>query len=185
MHNIARLFGRSAMVVKEVKVNESAECQVKVVARKPGFWSFVLSFMGIDSTFTLMVFRDRLESMEGSLSGRIKTVVPLTALDTYTTGFTKPFILLVFAVLFVIFALYGSFMGLPGAVVFILLTLAIVFCVLFYLRKCLVLIFTTNGANGIYFLFKRSVIEGVNVDETLAEQIGELVKRNYIEQAKK
>ena len=28
------------------------------------------------NTFTLLVFRDRVESSEGSLSGRIKTVVP-------------------------------------------------------------------------------------------------------------
>ena len=185
---LKRFGGRaagSALVVKEVHVDESNECQVKVVARKSGLWSFLMSFIGVDSTFTLLVFRDRLESMEGSLSGRIKTVIPLTALDTYTTGFTKPIYLLVLAVIFIIVALYGSFMKMPGLAVFFLVTLAILCCIFFYLRKCLLLSFTTNGANGIYFLFKRSVIEGVNVDETLSEQIGDLVKRNYLNQVRK
>ena len=90
MHSLARLFGRSAMVVKSVQIDESKECQVKVVARKAGLISWVLSLLGIDSTFTLSVFAGRIESQEGSLSGCLKTVIPLPALDTYTNGFTKP-----------------------------------------------------------------------------------------------
>ena len=86
MHNLARVLGRSALVVKEVNVDESADMQVRIVARKAGVISWILSLLGIDSTFTLWVYRDRIESMEGSLSGRIKTVVPMVSLDTYTSS---------------------------------------------------------------------------------------------------
>ena len=187
MHRLAGMFGRSALVVKEVHVDETQDCQVKLVARKAGLWSFILALFGIDSTFTLQVYADRIESQEGSLSGRIKTTVPLVALDTYTSGFTKPFYLLVIAGLLVLGAFYVAFANITGSGVLALLCIILAgLCVLFfYLRKCLLLVFTTNGANGISFLLKRSVIEGVNVDETLANRIGDLVKRNYLAQTRK
>ena len=177
----------SALVVKEVRVDEMQECQVKVVARKAGLLSFILALFGIDSTFTLQIYADRIESEEGSLSGRIRTMIPLTALDTYTSGYTKPIYLLVLAGFFVLAAFFSAFSNSTGSGVLALLFLVFAgLCVLFfYLRKCFLLAFTTNGSNGIAFLFKRSVIEGVNVDETLAERIGELVKRNYLAQARK
>lgn len=185
MHNLARIFGRSALVVKEVKVREMDNMQVKIVARKAGLTSWFLSLLGIDSTFTLWIYKDRIESMEGSLSGRIKTVVPLTALDTYTCGFTKPIQFFVFAAAAIVFAIFQCFGGVPGGFVFVTLMLAVCFFVAYFLMKCLLLSFTTNGGNGIVFLFKRSIIEGVNVDETFAERVGEIVKRNYVEQVKR
>ena len=186
MHSLANLFGRSALVAKEIHVDESQDCQVKIVARKSGLISFILALFGIDSTFVLQIYGDRLESQEGSLSGRVKTTIPLTALDTFTGGFTRPFYLLVLAVVFVVLSFsLGFTKDVPGIVVFMLILLAGV-CVLFYfLRKCLLLGFTTNGANGIVFLLKRSVIEGVNVDEALSDRIIDLVKRNYLAQTRR
>ena len=125
MHNLARIFGRSALVVKEVYVNEAEDMQVKIVARKAGLISWILSLLGIDSTFTLWIYKNRIESMEGSLSGRIKTVVPLTSLDTYTCGFTKPVQLLVFAAFFICFALFQCFARASGGFVFVTLLLAV------------------------------------------------------------
>ena len=138
MHRLAGMFGRSALVVKEVHVDEMQECQVKLVARKAGLWSFILALFGIDSTFTLQVYADRIESQEGSLSGRIKTTVPLVALDTYTSGFTKPVYLLVMAGILVLGALYVAFANVTGSGVLALLFILLAgLCVLFfYLRKC-------------------------------------------------
>ena len=177
----------SALVVKEVCVDEAQDCQVKVVARKAGLISFILALFGIDSTFTLQVYADRIESEEGSLSGRIRTMIPLTALDTYTSGYTKPVYLLVLSVFFVLAAFFAAFSNASGSGVLALLFIVFAgLCVLFfYLRKCLMLAFTTNGSNGIAFLFKRSVIEGVTVDEALADRIGDLVKRNYLAQVRR
>lgn len=182
MHSLARLLGKSALVVKEAKIDKSADCQVKIVARKAGLISWLLSLLGIDSTFTLLVYRDRLESEEGSLSGRINTTIPLVALDTFMSGFTKPVQLVVFAIVSFVAAL-GMFQNSAGFGVLLLL-LAAVFAVLYYLRKSLLLNFSTNGGGGIILIFKRSVIEGVNVNEALAKEVTDLVKENYINQAK-
>ena len=183
MNRLASILGKSALVVKRVAIDKSKECQIEIVARKSGLISWLLSLIGIDSTFTFRAYRDRLESEEGSFSGRINTLVPLSALDTFTYGFTKPVILLVFAIAFFVFAItpFSS----SGFLGFVLLICSAVFAFLFYLRKSLLLNFTTSGANGIIFVFKRSVIEGVNVDENMAKEVSEIVKENYIAQVAK
>lgn len=178
------MFGRSALVVKEAKVDESADMQVKIVARKAGIASWFLSLLGIDSTFTLWVYGDRIESMEGSLSGRIRTVVPMVSLDTYSCGFTKPVQYFFAAAGLILFALIRYWIADSFAAAMPLFVLAIISILLYFFNKCLMLNFTTNGGNGIFFLFKRSVIEGIDVDETFAERVGEIVKRNYIAQTR-
>lgn len=185
MHKLAMMLGRSALVVKEVMVDESAEMQVKIVGRKAGLISWLLSLLGIDSTFTLCVYSDRLESREGSLSGMLKTMIPLSSIDTYTTGFAKPFICLVFGIAFLVMTIFGWITTGSFAGGFVFLIFAVVTFIMYALQKCLVLNFTTNGGNGICFLFKRSVIEGVNVDESFAERVGEIVKQNYVAQTRK
>ena len=65
------------------------------------------------------------------------------------------------------------------------LVISAVALIMYALQKCLVLNFTTNGGNGICFLFKHSIIEGVNVDESFAERVGEIVKQNYVAQTRK
>ena len=92
-------------------------------------------------------------------------------------------ILLGFAIAFFVFAIISF--STSGFLGFVLLICAAVFAFLFYLRKSLLLNFTTSGANGIIFVFKRSVIEGVNVDENMAKEVSEIVKENYIAQVAK
>ena len=80
---------------------------------------------------------------------------------------------------------FAWFIGLNQAGGLTLAVMAVIFLIAYFLEKCLVLSFTTNGANGISFLFKRSIIEGVNVDETLADRIADIVKRNYLVQTRR
>ena len=184
MHQLAMLLGKAALVVKSVKIDKTAEdCQVEIIARKAGLVSWLLSLIGIDSTFTFRAYKDRLESEEGSLSGQISTVIPLTALDTFTNGFTKPFQFVIGAIIALIMGFI--MLGQNGFIGFILIIVAVVLGVLYYLRKSLMLIFSTQGANSIIFVFKRSIIEGVNVDESLAKEVADLVKENYIAQSAK
>ena len=184
MHSFAKMLGKAAMVVKEARIDENAECQVRIVARKSGFWAWLMSVLGIDSTFTLEVYRDRIESEEGSLCGRIKSVLPLSALDTYTSGYTKPFAYLVIGVILAVEGLVGCFAskGSSGAISMGVLLAGIGCLAVYALLKTLMLSFTTIGANGIYFLFKRSIIEGVPVDENFAVTVCEIVKANYLKQ---
>lgn len=188
MHKLARIFGASAMAVKQVDVNEAEECQMKIMARKAGLIAWLLSLIGVDSSFTLYVYRDRIGSLESSLSGRLMTIIPLKALDTYRCGFTKPFIWLLLA----LGAGVGAFVLLlknnndTYTLLGIILLLFSVWKFFEYvLGKCLILEFTTNGGHGISFLCKRSIIEGVKVDGEMAACIGRIVRNNLREQLQK
>ena len=109
----------------------------------------------------------------------------MASLDTYTCGFTKPIQFFAIAAVFIVLVIVSCFQGMSGGVVFFMLAVAVGCLVAYFLMKCLVLSLTTNGANGIFFLFKRSVIEGVNVDEAFAERVGEIIKNNYLEQVRR
>lgn len=179
MHGFARLMGASALVVKEARIDESAEHSVHIVGRKAGLASWLMAQMGIDSTFTLDVYSGYIESSEGSLSGRLHTVIPFSAMDTATYGFTKPFplILLGFGFLAMSFGMLAARVGFMS--LFFLLIAGCMF-VGYFLKKSLVLYFSTVGANVILFPFKRSIIEGVNVDEAFAKRVSDIVKNHYL-----
>ena len=181
MRKLAKLFPIAALIVKKASMDETAECQVEIAARKQGFVAWLLSLLGIDSTFTMRVYRDRLESEEGSLSGRIKTVIPVDSLDSYVVGFTKPFLALVLGVIS-LFASIGLMCsdGNNTAGVVVLLVLAIAWIAGYFFNRCLVLDFSSNGVNSIGLLIKTKKVGGVKVDEDFIYAVGEIVKKNYL-----
>ena len=188
MHKLASLFGKAALVVKEAKYDEQSDCQVKIVARHAGLFAFIASIFGIDSTFTMRVFRDRIESEEGSLSGVRLTTVPLAAIDTYSSGYFKPAASFVIGLVLSLFGIYmfaTAYVAATRVIGVALIGIGAVYFIDYALKKSVLLEFSTIGANGIFFLFKRSVIEGVNVDERFAKAVADLVKRNYLEQVVK
>ena len=114
----------------------------------------------------------------------LNTTIPLSSIDTYTTGFAKPFVYLVIGVVCLGLTLL-KWMVFGNYTIGFTLLIAVAAFIRYFLEKSLILNFSTTGGNGICFLFKRSVIEGVNVDESFAERVGEIVKRNYILQTRK
>ena len=181
MHKLAALLSGSALVVKEVQIDENAEVQVHIIARKSGLISWIFSLFGIDPTYTLWVYKDRIETKRQSLSGGIKSVVPISSLDSYTYGFTRPFLFLWLSIILFVIGFPTILFGI--GILFIIL--AIILLIKFILGKCLTMCFTTYGGNIVLFLYKRSVIEGVSIDENLADKISEIVKQNYIVQTTK
>ena len=134
--------------------------------------------MGIDSTCALDIYSDYIESSEGSLSGHLHTVIPFSAMDTATCGFTKPLPLILVGI-GLLFMAFSMIVAKAGAIA-ILLLLAVGAFAGYYLKRCLVLYFSTMGASVILFPFKRSVIEGIEVDENFAKRVCDIVKRNYV-----
>ena len=118
-------------------------------------------------------------------NGRIKSILPLSALDTFAGGFTKPVQRIVFAIALLAVSAIGAFQGMSTTLLVVLPAIALLCLIRYFRRKCLLLSFTTNGGNDVYFLSKRSVIEGLAVDESLANRIGDIVQRNYIAQTRR
>ena len=158
MSSLASAAAKSALVVKEIKINEGGDQRVHIVARQAGVFAFLLSIIGIDSTTVFDVYTDRLEFVEGSLSGRMTTCMPLSSVSVATSGFVKPFMWLLF--------------GIPLCFVCIGIPMVIGY----FLSKSLVVSVTSNGGEAVTICLKRSIIEGVEMNEETAFKIVEIIK---------
>ena len=174
MNKLTKLFD-AALVVKSVEIDESCDCKVTLVARKPGLTSWLLSVLGIDATTTLRVYGDRIESVQGSLNGSIQSIVPLDSLDTYNCGFTKPIHFLVLGIVSFLFSLNLALRDVPNVVVCVLFAVGIAFIAGYIFKRCLVLGFSTQGINGISLLLRQGMAKGVMVDHALVTRIIDIV----------
>ena len=174
MHFFAMALGRKALVVKEFSINSDGPVYVHIMARKAGLISWFLTLFGVDSTTTFNVYSDRIEFREGSLSGQLGTVMPLRSISITTCGYTKPIVLLVFAVIFVLAAIptFGISLLLAGL------------CLIFYfLNKSLLISVVSNSGWPALICFKRSVIEGINVDYDQAQRVIRIINELMLYQA--
>ena len=177
------MMARNALVVTQFKVRKNGPVYVDIKGRKAGILSWILSWIGVDPYTTLRVTDTRVELSEGSLSGRIMHTIPLSTVCNLGAGYSKPFVLLVIGVLTLLLAICCVFSDdIPGGVAVPNLLVAGL-CFLFYcLKKTLTLFFVPPSGVGASVGFKRSVIEGVNIDERQAfEIIGivtELIEKN-------
>lgn len=164
-----------ALVAKEVVVNENGPRYVHLVGRRPGFFAWLLSQIGIDPVTTLDVYDDRIEFEEGAWSGRVTHMLPLCSICDFGAGYTKPLSYLVVASLMVAVAFASLFFNVTAMVFFFLLFSAIVVVVAYFLNKTLSLFFLPASSLGASMGLLRSVIDGVSIDERKANEIIDLV----------
>lgn len=160
MHGLAVAASKAALVIKEATINEEGPLYVRIVGRKPGLVAWFLNLVKIDATTVFEVYEDRIEFAEGSVSGRVKETIPLSRICNLGTGYTKPFIFLVLALLSIplIFVIVGLF-TLP------------LFLFLYFYNKSMILYAIPNSGRGASIFFKRSLIEGVNITEEDANRV--------------
>lgn len=168
----AMLFGARALVVKEWKVDPNATVPVSIKGRKAGIVAWLLSLLGLDATTTFELHGNHVSLAEGSLAGQIREIVPLTGACNIGTGYLKPFGYIAAAIGCVVWALISMFNdnASGGAVVWQLI-LAIGFVIMYFLNKCMILYVIPVSSSPIQIAFKRSVIEGVDVDASSARKV--------------
>lgn len=161
-----------ALVIKSwsVKSNPaSGEPHVKVVARESGFWSFVFSLLGIDATTTFQVTGTRIEFEQGSLSGFIRRLTTFEHVCSTFYGRFKPWKTALGIFGFCLFL--GSAMQ-SGWALFAFFVLGAVISGLYYvLNRQLTFGFTDAAGEVAAITFKRSVIEGQEINEEQLHKI--------------
>ncbi|MCR5260390.1 MAG: hypothetical protein K6C94_00975 [Candidatus Gastranaerophilales bacterium] len=191
MHISSWFLSRNALVLQEFEIDEEKNRIVHIKARNSGFFSWLLSLCGVDTTTNFDVYRDKIEYTNSSLSGKIKTVMPLSSISISQTGFCKPFI-------YIFFALFFMFLWLLSIIYFInfhyehqsfvlwsefLVGLFFIFA--YFFNKTLLISVVSNSSWSANICFKRSIIEGISIDENKAYRVIEIINDLFLSQTVK
>ncbi|MEJ1973534.1 MAG: hypothetical protein WDM96_14050 [Lacunisphaera sp.] len=134
---------------------------VSISGRAEGFFGWLLSKLKIGPIVSVAISADEVRFSQGSLQGSITRVIPLENICSTYYGYNKPWLEAV-----LIAVLLGWIFGIG-------IILAIIY---YYLNKSLVLGFV-EMSGGVHIIgFKRSIIEGQNIDETSAAYVTELTQ---------
>jgi len=159
---------------------------VFIRGRAEGFISWLLAQLKISPAVTLAISGEKVVISEGSLSGTSHRILPLENVCSTYFGYLKPWRealvlgLLLATVLFyafgTIFASRGSW-GFSSGAAAVGVVLGVGVAILYYvLNKTLTLGFVENSGVVNAIAFKRSVIEGQNIDEANARYVTELTQ---------
>lgn len=171
-----------ALVIKSWKVNSNAgagEPHVVIVARKPGLVSFILSLLGIDATVSMQVTARHVSYDVGSLAGFVRRFIPLESVCSTYYGLYKPWkTTAIFIALSV--GLGSAFMGhstgmtvLGTLILFGGIGLALLY---YFLNKQLSIGLVDMSGYAAGLNFKRSVIEGQEIDERATESVIKVIE---------
>lgn len=135
---------------------------VHLVGREAGLFAWLLSLVGVDPTTEVEVKDNLILFTAGSLAGREHRVIPIKSVCSAYYGYEKPWkeALVLGLILLPIF-----FIGL------------IVGPLYYFLNKKLTVGIVENSGWIGGFSFKRSVIEGVNIDEKQAYEVIDLIRQ--------
>ncbi len=155
-----------ALVIKSWSVKSkpnSGEPYVKVIARQSGFWSFIFSLLGIDATTTLVVSGTRIEFEQGSLSGFVRRLTTFNHISSSFYGSHKPWKTALMILGFCLFL--GSVFRSGWAVFAMLLIGCLIGAAYYFLNRELMIGFTEDSGAQVLIRFKKSIIEGQEIDE--------------------
>jgi hypothetical protein len=157
---------------------------ILIQGRREGFFSWLLSLIKIEPSVEMRVTRNEVCFSEGSFQGRSEIITPMRGVCSMLWGYEKPLIkaLLTFFVLGGFFSSMGfglgQAMGGQGAgvgVALLGLGLALVVAlVIYFLNKVFMVGFVNNSGLIHWIRFKKSVIEGQEVNEQQAAYVSQL-----------
>jgi len=174
---IIPLFGRggnrggTALVLKEFKLNENEDEFLKIVGRASGFIGWLLSIFGIDPITSLTCNKKSIKFEVAAIKNGKNTLnVPLASISGVQSGINKPFILLVFGIIFIFGGIFGAIASRSFGMFFIGVIIGVV-CIVFYsLKKTMSFGIYCGGDRAVATIcMKKSIIEGQSIDEAKYE----------------
>jgi len=159
-----RILG-PALVLQQFNTDPSTG-RVFIVGRQPGFVGWLLAAIGVDAKTELGINPTEVMLRQSSVFGETVTSLPVSRVASVSAGYAKPVEYLILAVLFAWTCI-----------------VPLVMLVLFYLEKRVFVWVETVGSGHIAIAFKRSIIEGVTVDEERAKEVVAILQRNILASA--
>ncbi|MFO1253137.1 MAG: hypothetical protein U1E77_18850 [Inhella sp.] len=153
-----------ALVIKHWSASRTPDASgnyVHLVGREAGLFAWLLSLLGIDPTTEIEIKDKLIVFTAGSLSGKQKRVIPMQSVCSAYYGYIKPWqMAVVLGVLLLPFFFVGLLVG-P---------------LYYFLNKELTVGVVENSGWSGGFAFKRSVIEGQNIDESKAYEVIDIIR---------
>lgn len=139
---------------------------VSIKGRSGGLISWILSLLEIDPTVVFTVTQEKVIFEQGSLEGFMQRVINLNKISSTFYGYKKPW-------------KESVMIGIVcGIMTFWLLGMGAVIGVIYYfLSKSLTVGITEIGGVNHSIEFKRSVIEGIKIDETQAAEVCQIIQK--------
>jgi hypothetical protein len=143
-----------ALVIKEWTATETPKngIYIRIKGREAGVLSWLLSLIGVDPTTTLTVNDDNVLFEQGSLSGFSRRVIPLKSVCSGFYGYSKPWKEAV---------ILGGLLAIPTFGIAVIVAI-----IYYYLNKQLTMGVVEVSGIASSISFKRSVIEGRQINET-------------------
>jgi hypothetical protein len=162
----------------ETKPIDTENNYVNIVGRRGGLISWLLSILGINPTTKILVGSARIEFTTASLAGTQSRMIPLEGICSTYYGYHKPWKVAASIIGIFVFIGYNCAQtGLLTAAFVITIVGAVIALAYYFLNRTLTLGFVENSGlvNGI--LFKRSVIENVDINHEQAKAVCVIVQR--------
>jgi hypothetical protein len=160
--------GLPVRVLQKFKIHKSANGTplIRVVGRAQGLISFVLTILGLSDQTHFELFEDRIFYRSNSLSLQIVNTVMLDHVNYTICTLYQPIWTLIIGGLFLIAAFFSilavAFVGSLPAFIFALL--AVFSAYFFWTNRFLVMGIKTSSGDTFGIVFKRSIIENIEVD---------------------
>lgn len=153
-----------ALVLKKWHASKTANENgnyVHLIGREAGLFAWILSLIGIDPTTEVEIRENLIVFTSGSLAGREKRVIPMKSVCSAYYGYKKP---------------WKEALGIGILLTPVLLIGLIAGPLYYFLNKELTVgvVESSSWIGG--FSFKRSVIEGKNIDEKNAYEVMDIIR---------
>lgn len=157
-----------ALVLKKFAINKTATGQaalIDIIGRPGGLISWLLTLIGLDSTWNLKVTSTDISLREASLFGQQDSVITVSSISSVHCGYRKPISYFFISAACLLLGLGGWISGAGIASFLGGLIFAAIFFVCYFLRKTIVIyVIPRAGTPTLGLSFQRSVIENVPVD---------------------
>lgn len=162
----------AGLVLKSWQASETPDEKgvfVKIVGRAAGFFSWILSIIGVDPTTSMTIYEDKVFFEQGSLAGFRRAVIPIRKISSAFYGYKKPW-----KEALLLSLVFGALIPVIGALVGI---------IYYILKKTLMVGIIEVGSVVNVIEFRRSVIEGKKIEEhdgaKIAAIIQDLIDKSY------
>ena len=181
----------AALVLKQWMAHDtpvdSAGNYIVITGRESGLIAWFLARVGVDPTTTIKVSLKRIEFRSSSLSGTNNRIIPLQGVCSTYYGYYKPwkkalglFIALMWLIssaMSPLLLINGNFTQRSFGIFMIATLFSIVIALVYYfLNRTLTLGFVENSGVVSGIMFKRSVIENIDINEKQARYACELTQ---------